>query len=410
MHVKHRVVPALFQHLVEVEIQRCVVLAGQHVESRRPCPHLIDHIAQGHKGPCPFGHLERLAVFIKFHQLRQFDVQRHSAPRQCGHRRLHPFDIAAVIRPKHVNQRIIAALHLVVVIGDVGREIGPPTIRLHDRPVHVIAMFGRFEQCLFARFPILGNLAFGRLQRAFIDQALGFQVRNRRFDQAGAIERFLRVEQIHLDPECRQIGADQIHHRFCCEITDFGQPDVFVLVDIGGAHLVLERDAHIDEVVAGIGSVRKHDLLAMRLKITQVNRAGEHVDLCATIVDVVFARHVKASEIQQRGQRVAKHSPARVPDMQRPGGIGRYVFDIHLFARPHRGPAKIRASRQHGRNHTLPQRRGKPQVQEPRPCHFGAGDARICRQARGQCVRDIARFQARRLGQHHRGVGRHIPV
>ena len=55
-------------------------------------------------------------------------------------RRLHPLHIAAVIGPEHVDQRVEPAFHLVVVIGDIRRKIGPAAVRFLHRPVHVIAM------------------------------------------------------------------------------------------------------------------------------------------------------------------------------------------------------------------------------------------------------------------------------
>ncbi len=60
----------------------------------------------------------------------------------------------------------------------------------------------------------------------------------------------------------------------------------------------------------------------MRLKIAQVDRPGQHIDLRAAVVDVVFAGHIIAREIQQDGQRIAKDRAARVADMQRPGRVG----------------------------------------------------------------------------------------
>ena len=104
-----------------------------------------------------------------------------------------------MIGAEDVDQRIKAALDLVEMIGDIGGEIGPRAVRFHHRPVHVIPVFGGFEQRLLARLPIVGLFAFGRLEHAFIDQPLGFERVNRRFDPACAIQRFFRIEHIHFD-------------------------------------------------------------------------------------------------------------------------------------------------------------------------------------------------------------------
>ena len=75
----------------------------------------------------------------------------------------------------------------------------------------------------------------------------------------------------------------------------------------------------------------------MGLKVTQINRAGQNIDLRATIVDIVLARHLIAGEIQHRGQSIAKYRTAGVAHMQWTGGVGRDIFNIHLDARANCG-------------------------------------------------------------------------
>ena len=97
-----------------------------------------------------------------------------------------------MIGTENVDQRIETAPHLVVVIGDVGGEIGPAPIGLFHRAVHIIAMGGRAEQGLDAGFPIIGLFALGRFQNAFVDQALAAQCVNRGLDLARAIKCLFR--------------------------------------------------------------------------------------------------------------------------------------------------------------------------------------------------------------------------
>ena len=73
----------------------------------------------------------------------------------------------------HVEE---AALELVLVVGDVGGEIGVAAVRLHQRPVDVVAEGGGAEQRLLAVLPILDRLALRRRQAALVDEALGAQV------------------------------------------------------------------------------------------------------------------------------------------------------------------------------------------------------------------------------------------
>ena len=113
---------------------------------------------------------------------------------------------------------------------------------------------------------------------------------------------------------------------------------------------------------------------------------------------------------QQACQSIAKHSPPRMAHMQRAGGVGRDIFHVHLLPGPHGRAPIIRAFLQHRRQHTLPNDRRKTQVQESRPGHLGAGDARIIGQFSGQHVSNITRLHLGRFRQHHRRVRRHIAM
>ena len=64
------------------------------------------------------------------------------------------------------------------------------------------------------------------------------------------------------------------------------------------------------------------DLLAERLAVAQEGRAREDIDLSAGIVDVVFARHGKAREGEQIGERIAEHRAAGMADMHGAGRVG----------------------------------------------------------------------------------------
>ena len=151
-------------------------------------------------------------------------------------------------------------------------------------------------------------------------------------------------------------------------------------------------------------------VLAERLAVTQECRAREHVDLGAGIVDVIFAGDVVARELQQAAQRIAEHRAPAMADMHRPGRIGRDVFDIDLLGRAHRALAVGGALAQHRAQRVRPGRRFQGQVDEA-----GTGDVDRCNQiVRAQLGRDrlgeIARFCLGLLGQHHRGIGRHVAM
>ena len=108
-------------------------------------PDLIDDIAQGDESAGAFRHLERRAVLVELDQLRQLDVERRLAVRQRRNGRLHALDIAAVIGAEDIYQLVETALHFVIVIGYIGRKIGPAAIGFLHRPVDIIPVIGGSE-------------------------------------------------------------------------------------------------------------------------------------------------------------------------------------------------------------------------------------------------------------------------
>ena len=89
---------------------------------------LIDQVAQSDEIAQPLAHLERFAVLIKPHHLRQLDIKRHLAIAERRNGRLHPFDIAAMIGAEDIDQCVKAPRDLVIVIGNIRRKVGPAAV------------------------------------------------------------------------------------------------------------------------------------------------------------------------------------------------------------------------------------------------------------------------------------------
>ena len=90
-----------------------------------------------------------------------------------------------------------------------------------------------------------------------------------------------------------------------------------------------QRFADRLEIVAGVEALRdRADRLAQRLAVAEEGGAGEHVDLRAGVVDVVFARHRPAGEADEIRQRVAEYGAPSVADVHRAGRVGRHVLDV----------------------------------------------------------------------------------
>ena len=60
-----------------------------------------------------------------------------------------------MVGAEHVDQIAEAAVELVLVVGDVGREIGVGAVRLDQRTIDVVAKGGGAEQRLLAVLVIL---------------------------------------------------------------------------------------------------------------------------------------------------------------------------------------------------------------------------------------------------------------
>ena len=232
------------------------------------------------------------------------------------------------------------------MIGDVGGEIGPRPVRLLERPVDIVAELGRAEERLRPRLPIVRQLALGRLERADIDEAALLPAREALVDRPGVDQRALGGEHVVAHAERGEIGADQRHH---LRRRRSRAPAPAILPRSRRARRAVargERRAGLLEIVAGIEPSGIAPIgLAQRLAIAQMERARERIDLGAGVVDVVFAVDGEPGLGQQRRQRVADHGAAAVADMQRPGRIGRDIFDIDPRAAAHRRIAVSRRRR-----------------------------------------------------------------
>src|SRR5690606_758179 len=102
------------------------------------------------------------------------------------------------------------------------------------------------------------------------------------------------------------------------------------------------------------------------LAVALVGRPGEHVDLTAAVVDVVFARHGPAGEGEQPGEGVAEDRAAGMPDVHRPGRVGGDELDVDLAPAAEGRAAEAAAGGKDRRNDREPARLVDPEVEEAR--------------------------------------------
>ena len=413
LDIEHRIVLRLLEHLGEIEIKHGVVPAEQHHEPHGVGTNLVDHLAQRDEIARAFRHPHLLAGTQQANKLHHLDVERGLAVTDALHGRLHAFDVAAMIGAEHVDHVEEAAIDLVLMIGDVGGEIGVGAVRFDQRTIDVIAIGGGTEQRLDAVLVILDRLALRGRQAALVDVALGTQEIDGLGDLvvAGLDQRPLREEHVVLDVQRREIALDHVHHHGDRLGANDRQPGVFrhrleLVAMLGGERL---PDRH--EIVPRIQPFRDlADVFAKRFAITQEGRACEYIDLRAGVVDVIFARDVVASKIKQAAQRVAEHRAAAMADMHRSGRIGRDVFDVDLGAVAERAFAVGRAFAQHREQFARPDLGLQGEIDEAGPGDLDGSHQIVGAQFFRDFIGEFARLCLRVLGEHHRGIGRHVAM
>ena len=218
--------------------------------------------------------------------------------------------------------QLVGLFELLHVIGGVGAEIGPAAVGLLDRPVLIVAERGRAEQGQLDRLPILRRLALGRRQGALVDQPLLVEQRERPVDRARLLHLGFGGEQIVMDAEPGEVGPDQLEHRRDRPAAEELQPFAFGRIGIGVAIFGGERLADRLQIVAGIEAFRDlADLPPERLAVAQVRRAGEHVDLPAGVVDIIFADHLVARIFEQAASASPTTAPRQWPMCIGPVGL-----------------------------------------------------------------------------------------
>ncbi|MNX85499.1 hypothetical protein D3C86_1173350 [compost metagenome] len=213
------------------------------------------------------------------------------------------------------------------------------------------------------------------------------------------------------DVEQRKILTDHHHHRVDRLVFHDRQP--FFLGH--GAQLdaifIRQRLANGNEIVTGVETGRNGaDIFAKRLAVTQEHRTGQHIDLRAGIVDVIFLGNAVTRKSEQVRQRVADNGATAMADMHRAGRIGGDIFDVDLLACTDGGAAEIDALTDHIGQKTLPVTDRNLEIDEARTRDIDAVDIAI----RLKCGHDEfgkrARIGAERLRQHHGGIGCDIAV
>ncbi len=138
--------------------------------------------------------------------------------------------------------------------------------------------------------------------------------------------------------------------------------------------LAVQAGADVPDIVALVAVAGKGKGLAAKVQVAQVNAGREYVHLPAGIVDVILTVYLVAGGDQQVGNRGAISCAAPVTDVQRPGRVGGYKFDLHGFAGANSTAAEGFTLGQNLSQHGVVGRRGKIEVDKARPGDLDPGD------------------------------------
>ena len=202
-----------------------------------------------------------------------------------------------------------------------------------------------------------------------------------------------RTASAEADAEALERLADQR------ETGVAGLPRQRLEIELAGP-LGCDQAADVLAVVAAVG----HRLAERE----RTHRLAELDDLAAVVVDVVLARDVVAAQLEDPGQRVAVRRLARVPDVQRPGRVGRDELDVDRHRRIERRGAEPLALGEH-----VGQRVDEPliaqvEVEKPRSGHLGTlqhpSEPRL--ELAGEAPGDLVRPDPQARREQQRRVGR----
>ena len=331
-----------------------------------------------------------------------------------------------MIRAPDVDYLVEAAIELVHVIGDVGREISGLAVVTAQYAVFFVAKIAGAE-------PLRAILQ--------IDVPVVVEPAYRGIDQTLVGQRTLGEPTVEVDAKGVQVSANHFHQRVERSVENhavialaeqstslFDQfVDMLFLVTGGrvGTHAVVhpvgglqealtvftvQGGGDIPDVVSLVGVARKSDLLAAQLEVAQPGRGTEDMHLPAGVVDVILALHRVAGVLQQVGERGAVGGTAAVTDVQRPGGIGGNEFDLDAAALPELTAAEAITGFEDSADHRLTGAAGQEKIDEPGPGHLHPLDGVGRRQAVDDGLRQLARRLPGVPGQHQRDIRREIAL
>ena len=317
-----------------------------------------------------------------------------------------------MVGPQHVDGdvgRVLFAVTLVPVVGDVAHDVGGFPVGFDDDPVLVIPILGGLEP----GGPILP-----------IDVPQILQTLEGRVHLPILVDGVLMEVDVEVDPEIGHGLLDLVEHHRHGPLAE-----LFPLLAVAFAQGLTIRvlaaihpgqGKHVNAFSLGLVNHLLGDFVNISALVT-IGRSllpvggsnqglGETVDLLAVVVEVILADHMGAVGLQDTGQGVADGRPPRSPDMDGAGGVGGDEFQVQGFA------CQVVIGSEGGLliQNLIDDLRSRSGVQsdvdESGAGHFHGGDARVRLQGLSELLSQVPGGHAGLLTQLHGDIGRPVAM
>ena len=125
---------------IEIEVHHGIRRAADEEEADRVGADLIQDFAQAHEGAGSLAHGHWLPVAEQVHELVDQHHQARLVDAQRPHHALHPRHVALMVGTPDVDGQVVVSVdQLVVVVGNIRREVGRQAVAAHEDVVLVIA-------------------------------------------------------------------------------------------------------------------------------------------------------------------------------------------------------------------------------------------------------------------------------
>ena len=325
LHVIHGVFIRLPLRQVEVEIEMAVGPPHHEIVARRVPAHLVDDLPQGDELAGPRRHGHGLPLPEQAHELDKDDLQRLPLSPEGLDAGMDPWDVAVVIGAPDVDDEVEPAGVLVLMIGDVGGEVGGHVVLPHHHTVLLVAEGRRLEP--------------GGVFR-LVDEAPLFQILEEFRHSVVPVEFPLAEVDVEDDAEGPEIVPDAFHDRACRVVREEREDRLLASgVEITVALLLEDFPGELDDVIAPVTLLREIHLDALELKIAVIDRPPQVVHLLPHVVDVILPCHGIPRRPEDVGHHVPDHGAPGMPYMQGPGGVGAHELHHDLAAPAEAGAA-----------------------------------------------------------------------